>query len=57
MCEITDKQRALIEDMNEFCTEKFDFIGKTRKDASDYIDRNMNEFKLQTMDSWQLQYL
>ena len=54
---ITDKQRTLIEDMNEFCREKFDFNGKTRKDASEYIDRNIDEFKLTTMSNWQYQYM
>lgn len=54
---ITDKQRKLIEDMNEFCREKFDFSGKNRKDASEYIDRNMSEFKLATMSNWQYQYM
>ena len=54
---ITNKQRKLIEDMNEFCHERFDFNGKTRKDASEYIDRNMNEFKLATMSNWQYQYM
>lgn len=57
MSPITDKQRMLIEDMNEFCREKFDFNGKTRKDASEYINRNMNEFKLTTMSNWQYQYM
>lgn len=49
---ITEKQAKLIKDMNEFCQEKFDFYGKNRKDASDYISRNINEFKFLTMDGW-----
>lgn len=57
MLPITDKQRQLIEDMNEFCREKFDFNGKNRKDASEYIDRNMSEFKLASMSNWQYQYI
>lgn len=57
MLPITDKQRQLIEDMNEFCREKFDFNGKNRKDASEYIDRNMSEFKLVSMSNWQYQYI
>lgn len=57
MSPITDKQRMLIEDMNEFCREKFDFNDKTRKDASEYIDRNIDEFKLTTMSNWQYQYM
>lgn len=57
MLPITNKQRQLIEDMNEFCREKFDFNGKNRKDASEYIDRNMSEFKLASMSNWQYQYI
>lgn len=55
--DITDPQRQLIEAMNEFCREKFDFNGKNRKDASEYISRNMDEFKLATMSNWQYQYM
>lgn len=57
MTEITAKQRELIEDMNEFCREKFNFDGKSKKDASEYISRNITEFKLLLMDTWQLKYL
>lgn len=57
MTEITAKQRELIEDMNEFCREKFNFDGKSKKDASEYISRNIAEFKLMIMDTWQLQYM
>lgn len=55
--DITPSQRRLIEDMNEFCREKFDFNGKNCKDASEYIDRNIEEFKLNTMSNWQYQYM
>lgn len=55
--EITPSQRQLIEVMNEFCREKFDFNGKTKEDASEYIDRNMTEFKLAQMDKWQMKYM
>lgn len=55
--DITPSQRRLIEDMNEFCREKFDFNGKNHKDASEYIDRNIEEFKLNTMSNWQYQYI
>lgn len=54
---ITEKQRQFIEDMNEFCREKFDFKGKTRKEASEYISRNIEEYKLETMDNWQTAYM
>lgn len=56
MVEITDKQKELIEWMNEFCMEKFDFTGKTRQEASAYISRNIEEYKLLTMDEWQIKY-
>lgn len=55
--DITEKQRQFIEDMNEFCQEKFDFNGKTRKEASKYISRNIEEYKLATMDNWQTAYM
>ena len=55
---ITDKQKNLIDQMNEFCREKFLYDNNTTcKAASDYISRNIEEFKLQTMSNWQLQYL
>lgn len=55
---ITEKQKELIEDMNEFCTEKFDLsFERTCKEASDYISRNMEQFKLLTMDSWAIKYM
>lgn len=54
---ITDRQRELIEDMNEFCKEKFDFDGKTKADAIAYISRNIEEFKLETMSNWQYKYM
>lgn len=55
--DITEKQRQLIEDMNEFCREKFDFKNKTRKKASEYISRNIDEYKLAIMDNWQIAYM
>lgn len=55
---ITEKQKALIDDMNEFCTEKFNYDENTTKaEASEYISRNIEQFKLLTMDNWQIQYL
>lgn len=56
-CCVTDKQRSLIEDMNEFCDEKFNFENKTKEDASKYISKNIKEFKLKIMDNWQYQYI
>ena len=55
---ITKKQKELIDDMNEFCREKFIYDDSTTcEQASKYISRNIEEFKLLTMDSWQLQYM
>ena len=55
---ITEKQKALIDDMNEFCTEKLKYDEKTTKEeASEYISRNIEQFKWLTMDNWQIQYL
>lgn len=55
---ITQKQKALIDDMNEFCTEKLNYDENTTKaEASEYISRNIEQFKLLTMDNWQMQYL
>lgn len=55
---ITKNQKELIDDMNEFCHEKFMYDDSTTSaQASKYINRNIEEFKLFTMDSWQLQYI
>lgn len=55
---MTQKQKELIEDMNEFCNEKFDLsCERTCKEACEYIDRNIEQFKLLTMDSWMLDYM
>lgn len=50
--DITEKQRQFIEDMNEFCREKFDFQNRTKKEASEYISRNIEEYKLAIIDNW-----
>lgn len=60
MCEnrMTQKQKELIDDMNEFCTEKFKYDENTTKlEAREYISRNIEQFKLLTMDNWQIQYM
>ena len=50
---ITSRQQALIEDMNEFCNEKFDLSGEpTLEEAREYISRNIDEFKLKTLSQW-----
>lgn len=52
---ITNKQKALIENMNEFCTERFDLsIPRTKAEARDYISRNIKQFKLFTLSNWAL---
>ena len=55
---ITKNQKELIDDMNEFCREKFMYDDcTTLAQAAEYISRNIEEFKLLTMDNWQLQYI
>lgn len=55
---MTDKQRDLIECMNEFCDEKFDLsIPRTLEEAKLYISRNIEQYKLNTMTSWEMQYM
>ena len=55
---ITNKQKNLIEDMNAFCDEYFDLsIQRNKKEASEYISRNIDEYKLKLIDNWGLQYL
>ena len=52
---ITDKQKSLIECMNEFCNEKFDLsYQRTKQEASHYISRNIDEYKLLTTSNWYL---
>lgn len=53
---MTDKQRDLIEAMNEFCREKCS-LNASVKEASEYIDRNIREYELLTMDDWQMAYM
>lgn len=42
---MTEKQREFIECMNEFCVEKCDLNAST-EEASKYIDKNIEEYKL-----------
>lgn len=51
----THRQLDLIADIEEFVLEKF--TGDTFEEASEYINRNMKRFKLETMDSWQYSYM
>lgn len=55
---MTEKQKELIDVMNEFCREKLNYDESTTKaEARDYIMRNMENFKLLTMDCWQINYM
>ena len=49
----TQKQLDFITDIEEFVPEKFN--GTTRKEASEYITRNIELYKLLTMDNWVLE--
>ena len=56
MTPITDRQKALIECMNEFCREKFDLEGNpTKRMAQEYISRNIDEYKLLSASSWHIE--
>lgn len=59
MHKMSEKQRELIDSMNEFCKEKFEYSDKTTmREAKDYINRNIEEFKfLSQPDNWTLKYL
>nr|DAI25549.1 MAG TPA: Protein of unknown function (DUF3072) [Caudoviricetes sp.] len=50
----TEKQLKLIADMEEFVGEKF--CGKTRSEASAWIEGHMELFKLLNMDNWALEH-
>lgn len=55
---ITQKQKELIDCMNEFCSEKFLYHDRTPSlEASNYISRNIEEYKLLSMSEWQTRYL
>ena len=46
----TTKQLDFIKDIEEFVDEKF--TGKTKKEASDYIERNIEIYKLNSASNW-----
>lgn len=51
--QMTDKQRELIECMNEFCRKKFDLsYPRTKEEARDYISKNIEEYKLLSASYW-----
>ena len=56
MEKMTDKQRELIECMNEICYHKFDLsYERTKEEAREYISKNIEQYKLFTMDKWVLE--
>lgn len=50
----TEKQLSFIHDIEEFVEERF--TGRTKREASEYIDRNIEMFKLLSSDGWSLKY-
>lgn len=53
--EPTEKQLDYIEFIQEF--SGFQFEGTTRKEASEFIDRYKDLANLNSLDTWQLNYL
>ena len=51
--QMTYLQEVLIEGMNEFCSEKFDLsYERTREEADEYINKNIDEYKSLTAHNW-----
>ena len=50
----TDRQLDFISVIEEFVDEKF--VGTTKEDASEYIDRNIEEYRLMSCDAYQLEH-
>lgn len=50
----TEKQLSFIHDIEEFVDERF--TGRTKREASEYIDRNIEMFKLLSSDEWSFKY-
>lgn len=55
MCKPTEKQLEFIEEIQNFISEEF--TGTTKQEASDYIDRNIELYKLLSMSEWQTRYM
>lgn len=49
----TDRQLGFIAAIEEFVDEKFS--GTTKEDAAEYIDRNIEEYRLASCDAYQLE--
>ena len=51
--QMTYLQEVLIENMNEFCSEKFDLsYERTQEEANEYINKNIEEYRLLTTHNW-----
>lgn len=51
--QMTYLQKVLIENMNEFCSEKFDLsYERTQEEAEEYIIKNIDEYKSITTHNW-----
>ena len=51
--QMTYLQEVLIENMNEFCSEKFDLsYERTQKEAEEYIINNIEEYRSLTTHNW-----
>lgn len=46
----TKRQLEFIKIMEEFVSEKF--TGSTKEEASQYIKRNINEYRLKSISNW-----
>ena len=55
---MTPRQKQLIDTMNDYCNEQFIYNeNTTKKEASEFIDKYIEEFKLSCMDNFQLNYI
>ncbi len=50
----TDRQLVFIAAIEEFVDEEF--LGTTKEDAAEYIDRNVEEYRLASCDAYQLEH-
>ena len=51
--QMTYLQKVLIENMNEFCSEKFDLsYERTQEEAEEYINKNIEEYKSLVTPNW-----
>ena len=51
--QMTYLQKVLIENMNEFCSEKFDLsYERTQEEAEEYINKNIDEYRSLVTPNW-----